>query len=123
MKNIDLIISVSIIILGVVIKYKKVYNFIVQIYGYKLTKEEKEKTPEKLIRQVRLQRHLLLGLGLPWLSGALVFRYFNIYQYWHHFLLITVVIWTIVFIIVCCKNKDVFIDSFKYYGPRTKREF
>ena len=123
MNNIHLIVSISIVVLGVIIKYKKVYNFTVQIYGYKLTKEEKENTPEKLLRQVRLQRYLLLGLGLPWLLGDLVFRYFNIYQYWHYFLLISTLIWTIALIIVCCKNKDIFIDSFKYYGHRTKRDF
>ena len=119
----ELIFSSFLIFMGCIVKNRKVYYWFIEIYGYKLTKEEKENPSKKQITHARLSSFLLLSLGLPLFTGTLIIRCFNIYQYKDFFLMITFTIWIIVFILVAYKNKDVFIDSFKYYGPRTKREF
>jgi len=115
--------SSLLIFMGCIVKIRKVYYWSIERYGYKLTKEEKANPSKKQITHARLSSFLLLSLGLPLLTGTLILYYFNIYQYKDYFLMITFAIWVIVFIVVCYKNKDIFIDSFKYYGPRTKREF
>ena len=114
--------SSFLVFLGCIVKIRKVYYWFIERYGYKLTKEEKENPSKKQLTHARLSSFLLLFMGLPLLVGTLVLHYFNIYQYQHYFLLITFTIWIIVFVVVCYRNKDIFIDSFKYYGPRTKRE-
>ena len=125
--NLEFIFFISfgslLIIMGCIVKIRKVYYWSIERYGYKLTKEEKENPSKKQITHTRLSSFLLLSLGLPLLTGTLILHFFNIYQYKDYFLMITFAIWIIVCIVVCYKNKDVFIDSFKYYGPRTKREF
>ena len=125
--NMEFIILISIssfiVFMGCIIKIRKVYYWFLEIYGYKLTKEEKENPSKKQLTHARLSRFLLLSLGLPWLFGTLVLHYFNFKQYQPHFIGITVTIWIIIFVVVCYRNKDIFIDSFKYYGPRTKREY
>jgi len=125
--NIEFIILISVgsflIFMGYIVKIRKVYYWFIERYGYKLTKEEKENPSKKQLNHARLSSFLLLSLGIPLLTGTLFLYYFNIYKYKDYFLMITFAIWIIVFIVVCYKNKDVLIDSFKYYGPRTKREF
>jgi len=125
--NTEFIILISIssflVFMGCIVKIRKVYYWVIQRYGYKLTKEEKENPSKKQLTHARLSSFLLLFLGLPLLAGTLVLHYFKIYQYLHYFIGITFAIWIIVFAIVCYRNKDIFIDSFKYYGPRTKREY
>ena len=125
--NLEFVILISfsslLIFIGCIVKIRKVYYWSIERYGYKLTKEEKENPSKKQITHARLSSFLLLSLGLPLLTGTLFLHYFNIYhQYKDYFLMITFAIWIMVFIVVCYKNKDLLIDSFKYYGPRTKRE-
>ena len=125
--NVEFIILVSfssfLIFMGCIVKVRKIYYWFLERYGYKFTKEEKENPSKKQIAHAKLSSFLLLSLGLPLLAGTLVLLYFNIYQYKDYFLMVIFAIWMIVLIVVCIKNKEIFIDSFKYYGPRTKREF
>ena len=125
MKDFIILLSFSsfLVFMGCIVKIRKVYYWFIEIYGYKLTKMEKGNPSKKQLTHARLSSFLLLSLGLPLLVGTLVIHYFNIYQYKDYFLMVTFTIWIIVFVIVCYRNKDIFIDSFKYYGPRTKREF
>ena len=121
--------SFFLIFSGFACKNRKIYIWCFQFYGYKMTKEEKEKPSKKQIIHARLLSNLLLGLGFPLLAGNLFYYFFN--NFFHflnlHFFItfqcIVIVIWVIIFVIVSYKNKDVLIYSLKSYGPRNKSEF
>ena len=121
--------SLIFIISGFAYKNPKMYIWFFQFYGYKMTKEEKENPSKKQITHARLLSNLLLGLGFPLLAGSLFYYFFNDFfnflniHFFITFQCIVIVIWLIVFVIVCCKNKDILIYSLKAYGPRAKGEF
>ena len=73
--------SLCCIILGIIIRYGK-YNDLLFRFGI-LSNEQKTKIS-------RMYQSLFLGISFLWLAGLFAFRYFDIYQYYWRYTLITI---------------------------------
>ena len=102
--TIQISVILLVILVGILVRNRKFFNFICLINGYKLTKEEKENIPKQLIPFIRIVSYLFLLLGFLLLIEVFAVHHFNIFQYaFNH--LITFATWVIIVIIVCYKNK------------------
>ena len=94
----------TVMLIGVSIRNRKIFNFVCLINGYKLTEEEKENTPKELLPFIRIYSNLFFVLGFLLLAEIFTIRYFSVYQHVYN-TLITFAIWVIIVVIVCYRNR------------------
>ncbi|MDR1181373.1 MAG: DUF3784 domain-containing protein [Bacteroidales bacterium] len=94
-----LVISLLFVFFGIIVHYGKCYNLIAG-YNTMSIAQKRKITKEQLTGVSRGMKNLFCGLGFLWLVGLFVFHYFKIYQYFVYFILITMTIWCILFIVI-----------------------